>query len=99
MQTDPVIVRAAAEGDRRWFFGGGVHTWKLTAADTGGQFFLFEDEMVEGKVTPLHLHPSITEVICVLEGTLLAHVGGRELEVTAGGVAMLSQVCLAGSNM
>src|SRR4051794_34963197 len=37
------IVRATDEGDRRWFFGGGVHIWKATAAETDGAFLLFED--------------------------------------------------------
>jgi quercetin dioxygenase-like cupin family protein len=88
METSPVIVRAAAEGDRRWFLGGGVHIWKLTAAETGGQLFLFEDHLVQGKMTPLHLHPTITEVIYMLEGTLIAHVDGTEVELGPGGVAM-----------
>ncbi len=50
METSQVIVRTAAEGERRWFLGGGVHIWKLTAAESGGQLFLFEDVLVEGKV-------------------------------------------------
>jgi quercetin dioxygenase-like cupin family protein len=88
MGSNPVIVRNASEGDRRWFLGGGVHIWKVTAAESGGQFFLFEDLLVEGKVTPLHAHPTITEVIYVLEGALVAHVDGAEVEVGAGGVAV-----------
>jgi quercetin dioxygenase-like cupin family protein len=88
MESSPVIVRNASEGDRRWFLGGGVHIWKVTADESGGQFFLFEDLLVEGKVTPLHVHPTITEVIYMLEGTLVAHVDGKEFEVGPGGVAM-----------
>ena len=82
------IVRGADEGDRRWFIGGGVHVWKLTAEETGGDFFLFEDTLVEGKVTPLHRHPGIAETIYVLEGSILLHTDGSEREVSAGGVAM-----------
>src|SRR6478735_6377714 len=48
------LVRARGEGERRWFFGGGIHTWKATAEETNGAFLLFEDRMAHGKVTPLH---------------------------------------------
>ena len=37
------IIRAPGEGDKRSFLGGGLHTWKLLAEDTGGAFFMFED--------------------------------------------------------
>ena len=30
------IVRAADEGERLWFYGGGLHIWKATAAETAG---------------------------------------------------------------
>jgi quercetin dioxygenase-like cupin family protein len=62
------IIRAAGEGDKRSFLGGGLHTWKLLAEDTGGAFFLFEDVMMQGKTTPLHRHPEADETIYVLEG-------------------------------
>ena len=39
------VVRAAAAGERREFFGGGVHTWMVRAAETDGAFFL---SMAEG---------------------------------------------------
>ena len=29
-------IKAAGEGERRWFYGGGTHTWKVTEADSGG---------------------------------------------------------------
>ena len=29
------IVRADGEGEKLWFYGGGVHTWKATSAETG----------------------------------------------------------------
>lgn len=83
-----LIVRGRTEGERRWFAGGGLHLWKLTAEETGGDFLLFEDFLVEGKTTPLHRHPEVAETIYVLEGTLRVHVNGEELEVGAGGVAL-----------
>lgn len=55
----PSLVRATDDGERRWFFGGGLHIWKATAEETGGAFLLFEDRMDHGKVTPLHLHPRL----------------------------------------
>ena len=75
-----VIIRAAGEGERRWFYGGGVHTWKCTAEETGGAFALLEDVMTEGKTTPLHRHPDCDEAVYVLEGALrdLALPVGRD---------------------
>jgi hypothetical protein len=57
INTGVSIVRADGEGEKLWFYGGGVHTWKATSDETGGAFLLFEDVMSKGKVTPLHLHP------------------------------------------
>jgi quercetin dioxygenase-like cupin family protein len=82
------IVRAAGEGERLWFYGGGVHTWKATAAETDGAFLLFEAAMTRGKATPLHTHPEVDETLYVLEGEILLHVDGREQQVRAGGVAI-----------
>ena len=30
-----IVVRADGEGEKRWFYGGGLHTWKATAEETG----------------------------------------------------------------
>jgi len=81
------IVRSEQEGDRRWFYGGGVHTWKVTAAETAGAFFLFEDRMDRGKVTPLHTHPE-DETMYLLEGEILMHLAGAEHRIAAGGLAV-----------
>jgi len=81
------LVRATEEGERRWFFGGGLHIWKATADDTGGAFLLFEDRMDHGKVTPLHLHPDSDETMIVLEGEILMHLDGQEHAISAGGIA------------
>lgn len=82
------IVRAAGEGERLWFYGGGVHTWKATAAETDATFLLFEDVMSRGKTTPLHTHPQVDETLYVLEGEILLHIDGHEQSLRAGGVAM-----------
>jgi quercetin dioxygenase-like cupin family protein len=81
------LVRSAEDGERRWFFGGGLHIWKATADDTDGAFTLFEDRMDHGKVTPLHLHPDSDETMIVLEGEIVMHLDGTEHTVGAGGVA------------
>ncbi|MGI8662903.1 MAG: cupin domain-containing protein [Acidimicrobiales bacterium] len=81
------LVRAAEEGDRRWFFGGGLHIWKATEEETAGAFLLFEDRLDCGKVTPLHTHPDSDETMIVLEGEILMHLDGDQHVVEAGGVA------------
>jgi quercetin dioxygenase-like cupin family protein len=86
MTSPGPIVRAAGEGDKQSFAGGGLHTWKLLAEDTGGAFFLFEDEMTEGKCTPLHRHPEADETTYVLEGEILVQIDGVETHVGAGGM-------------
>lgn len=83
-----VIVREREEGERRWFYGGGEHTWKATAEETGGAFLLFEDRMTEGKLTPLHTHPESDESMFVLEGEILMHIDGTDHTIGSGGLAV-----------
>ncbi len=85
MSDATTIIRQADEGEQMWFAGGGVFTWKATAAETGGAFILMEDRMVRGKSTPLHTHPGEDEAIYVLEGELLVHSDGEEQRVGQGG--------------
>ena len=60
------IVRSQGEGEQRWFYGGGVHTCKVLAEQTGGALSIFEDTLERGKVTPqkalLHAHKAPDEV-------------------------------------
>src|SRR3954468_18678132 len=86
MSTAVPIIRQQGEGERMWFAGGGVFTWKATAAETGGAFLMFEDHMARGKKTPLHLHPNEAEAIYVLTGELLVHVAGEQHRVGPGGL-------------
>lgn len=88
VRTAAPIIRAQDEGDQRWFFGGGVHTWKANAEETDGAFFLFEDRMERGKMTPLHTHPDSDESMYVLEGEILMHMDGQEHRIAAGGLAV-----------
>jgi len=77
MQAVP-ITRADGEGERRSFLGGGLHTWKLSAEETNGACFLFEDTMARGKTTPLHRHPEADEMIYLLEGVFFVHAAATE---------------------
>jgi quercetin dioxygenase-like cupin family protein len=86
MSASAPIVWAADEGDKQSFAGGGIHTWKLLAEDTGGAFFVFEDVMTAGKATPLHGHPEADEVVYVLEGEILSEIDGKQYRVSAGGM-------------
>jgi len=82
------VVRGEGEGEKLWFYGGGVHTWLATSAETGGALLLFDDVMTRGKSTPLHTHP-VDETLYVLEGAIRVHIDGREHAVGQGGVAMV----------
>ncbi|MDQ6778985.1 MAG: cupin domain-containing protein [Actinomycetota bacterium] len=88
MSNATAVVRQHDEGELRWFAGGGLFTIKATSAETGGSFMLFEDHVVRGKTTPLHLHPSMDEAIYVLEGEILAHVDGEQYRVGERGLLM-----------
>jgi mannose-6-phosphate isomerase-like protein (cupin superfamily) len=82
------IIRNDGEGDRLWFYGGGVHTWKASAEETAGAFILFEDSMTQGKTTPLHVHTNEDEALYVLDGELLVHIDGTDHRVGPRGVAV-----------
>jgi quercetin dioxygenase-like cupin family protein len=81
------VVRRAGEGDKKWFFGGGVWTWKVSGADSDG-LCVVEVDMDGGKCTPLHTHP-IAESLWVLEGTLRYRIGTEDTELGAGDFAMV----------
>lgn len=83
MSASKQIVKAAGEGERRWFYGGGLHTWKATSEDSNGAFFVLEDELARGKSTPLHTHPQ-DEIVFVIEGELLCYGDGVEKRVGPG---------------
>ena len=82
-------VRESDANERRWFCGGGVHTWIATDSDTGGTFLLFEDDLDQGKVTPLHQHPHAEETFYMLEGEILLSLDGQQIPLHAGGRAII----------
>lgn len=83
------VTRASGEGPRRSFYGGGIHTWKVRAEESGGTLFLFEDELTRGKTTPWHCHPENDEMTYILEGEILSNVDGEERRLTAGAVSFV----------
>jgi quercetin dioxygenase-like cupin family protein len=85
------VVRQHDEAERRWFFGGGLHLWKVTNADTGGAFSLFEDVLTKGKMTPLHQHDHSDEMLYVIDGEILLLVNGEEQTLKPGGIALVSR--------
>ena len=75
--TRAAVVRHAGEGEQCWFFGGGVWTWKVGEADSGGGLSVVEVTMDGDKMTPLHTHP-IPESLWVLAGELIYHIDGED---------------------
>lgn len=76
-------IRGRGEGELRWFYGGGVHEWKVRSEETKGSLFVFEDTLVRGKTTPIHTHPH-DELVYVVEGEVLCFGEGDERRVKAG---------------
>ena len=85
--TQAPIIRGADEGEKRWFYGGALLTWKASSTETNGAFSLWEASMVRGKVTPLHTHPA-DETMYMLEGEILMHMDGQEYRVATGGLVV-----------
>ena len=83
------MVQQHDEAERRWFFGGGIHLWRVSAEDTNGAFWVMEDFVTKGKTTPLHSHPSAMEVVYVIDGELQLWIDGKESRLGAGGVAVV----------
>lgn len=81
------IIRNDGEGERLWFYGGGVHTWKASSEETAGALMLFEDHMTQGKATPLHIHANEDEALYVLDGEILVHIDGENHRVGRRGFA------------
>lgn len=82
------VVRRAGEGEKLWFLGGGIWTWKVSGADSGGELSVVEVEMDGGKRTPLHTHP-IAESLWVLDGRLRYRIDTDDVELGAGDFVMV----------
>ena len=88
MSAAGAIIRQDGEGEQLWFAGGGVFTFKANAEETNGAFSLFEDNVVRGKTTPMHVHPDQDETIYLLEGELLVDIDGDQQRVGTNGVVV-----------
>lgn len=82
-------VRETDQCERRWFCGGGLHTWVARADETDGAYLMFEDRLDLGKVTPLHSHPDADETFYMLEGEILLHLDTEQRPLHAGGIAII----------
>ena len=89
MKTLAVTVRDSGEGEQRWFYGGGLHTWKVTSDEAGGAFLLFEFVGEQGKVTPVHVHPASDETFYILDGEILLDLDGDRRPLAQGGVVVI----------
>lgn len=89
METLTATVRDSGEGERRWFCGGGQHTWLATSAETGGAFLLFDFVGDQGKVTPLHIHPRSDESFYILDGEILLDLDGVKRTLSTGGFVVI----------
>lgn len=66
---------------------GDTMTFKLTGADTGGQFALIAQTNAPGTGIPMHVHDHEDEVFRVISGTLQLQVADEVFELRAGDVA------------
>jgi quercetin dioxygenase-like cupin family protein len=87
------IVRNEDDGERMWFLGGGLHTWKALSEETDNSMLVFEDHLERGKVTPMHLHADVDEALYIIEGEILLNVEGTEHVVGAGGFTFAPRGC------
>ncbi|MDC6365475.1 MULTISPECIES: quercetin 2,3-dioxygenase [Flavobacteriaceae] len=66
---------------------GDQQTFKLTSADTNGQFTLIEEVNPPGIMIPPHVHTKEDEIFKVLEGELEVTVGDKTTILKAGDLA------------
>ena len=86
MSMTKSIIRQDGDGERRPVRRRRGFTMKASAEETAGAFILFEDLVVRGKTTPMHLHPNEDETIYVLDGELLVDMDGEQQRVGQNGV-------------
>lgn len=64
-------------------------THKLTRAQTGGAYYLFECDYDSGGGTNLHVHRHEDEVLYVLKGEVEVRLASQRMRATRGGVTYL----------
>src|SRR5438270_905474 len=83
MMDVPTIVVKPGEGRSVWLGGMGV-VFKVSGADTGGAFAVVEHPIEPGRLVLPHVHQHEDEYSYVLEGTVGARVGDREVVAGPG---------------
>ncbi|WP_321473571.1 quercetin 2,3-dioxygenase [uncultured Paludibaculum sp.] len=83
-QMAPVITRKSLENTYQ--YGGGTISVLLSAAETGGQFSVWESVQKPGNEPPLHVHYTADETFFVMEGRMRFMVGEEVLEAPEGSV-------------
>jgi quercetin dioxygenase-like cupin family protein len=79
----PKVVVKPGEGRSVGLGGMGV-VFKVSGADTGGAFAVVEHPIEAGRLVPPHVHLYEDEYSYVLEGTIGARVGDREVVAGPG---------------
>jgi quercetin dioxygenase-like cupin family protein len=74
------------EGNSLWVSNNEFVTVKTTGRDTGGEFALVELVALPGAEPPPHIHRSMDETYCLLEGELEVLDGDRVFTAIAGSV-------------
>jgi quercetin dioxygenase-like cupin family protein len=69
------MIRAAGDGEHRWFLGV-LSTLKVSGKDTDGRLAVMEMTFPRGASPPLHTHPQ-DETFYLLEGDVLAWEGSN----------------------
>src|SRR5688500_7879043 len=64
-------------------------TNKLTSAQTGGAYYLFEEEFEPESGNSLHVHRYEDEIVYVLRGEVEIRLATQRLHAVKGGVAYL----------
>jgi quercetin dioxygenase-like cupin family protein len=81
--NEPTIVVNPGEGRSVWLGGMGV-VFKVSGRDTGGAFAVVEHPIEPGRLVLPHVHQHEDEYSYVLEGTIGARVGDREVVAGPG---------------
>jgi quercetin dioxygenase-like cupin family protein len=69
---------------------------KLSSAETGGDYYVFEAEIAPGGSVPPHVHSREDEILAVLEGELEVFLGGKTFKATADAVAFFPRHTIHG---
>lgn len=79
-------VSASGEGQKMMVLGQEI-TVILSSADTGGDYYLFENIVAAGSRVPAHIHHREDEILQVMEGELEVYLAGKTFKASSGAVA------------